>query len=155
MAGTYCLAILAGFCFHSANVSADLQDIGLGYALTIKTPDYEASTSQTDVIRTFDWRREPKACAGDNCVRYHKTCTTEANRMACNYQIAALGQAVGGSIRVSTTSAAEMATAEDEISLWFGSNAPMLSLSSLKTASGGDVLAACPNDIDDKLCNPQ
>ena len=153
MAGSYCLAILAGFCFHSPSIDAQLQDIGLGYALTVKTPSYAATTGQTDVIRISDWRQEPKTCAGDNCVRYHKTCTTQGGASVCNYQIALIGEVTGGSIRVSAANTTDMPTAEDEISLWFGSDTPMLPLSSLKINAGGD-LAACPRDVDPKLCNP-
>ena len=105
MAGTYCLAILAGFCFHNPSVDAQLQDIGLGYALTVKTPSYEASTGQTDVIRVFDWRQEPIACADKNCVRYRKSCVTRAAGMVCDYQIAFLGEASGGAIHVAAATA--------------------------------------------------
>jgi hypothetical protein len=154
MAGTYCLAILAGFCFHSPSVDAQLQDIGLGYALTVKTPGYEASTGQTDVIRFSDWRQEPVACADTNCVRYHKTCTTQKSGTVCNYQIAFRGQASGGAIRVSTATEGDMATAQEEISLWFGSDAAMLPLSALKESPPASALPSCPTDLDAKLCNP-
>ncbi len=153
MAGTYCLAILAGFCFHSSSVDAQLQDIGLGYALTVKTQSYEASTSQTDVIRFSDWRQQPIACADKNCVRYHKSCTTQAKAVVCNYQIAFVGQASSGAIRVSAATESDMAAAQDEISLWFGSEAQMLALSSL-TKPGPD-LVACPAGTEPESCNPQ
>jgi hypothetical protein len=154
MAGTYCLAILAGFCFHSPSVDAKLQDIGLGYALTVKTPSYEASTGQTDVIRVFDWRQEPIACADKNCVRYRKSCTTQAAGMVCNYQMASPGEASGGAIRISAATEPDMATAQEEISLWFGSGAAMLPLSALNGSTQTGPLPPCPSDLDPKICNP-
>jgi hypothetical protein len=153
MAGTYCLAILAGFCFHSASVDAQLQDIGLGYALTVKTPSYEASTGQTDVIRSYDWRQQPIACADKNCVRYHKSCS--ATGVVCYYQIAFVGDASGGMIHISTANAADMATAQQEISLWFGSDTAMLALSSLTQEASASDLAACPADTGPESCNPR
>jgi hypothetical protein len=153
MATSYCLAILAGFCFHSPSVEAQLQDVGLGYALTVKTPDYEASTGQTDVIRFYDWRQQPTACVGKNCVRYHQSCATEAAQIVCNYRIAFTGEPSSGAIRISAAAERNMATAREEISLWFGSDKPMLALSSLSMP--GPDLTACPADIDPKRCNPQ
>jgi hypothetical protein len=153
MAGSYCLAILAGFCFHSSSVDAQLQDIGLGYALTVKTASYEASTSQTDVIRFYDWRQQPIACADKNCVRYHKSCAAQAAGVVCNYQIAFLGEASSGAIRVSAASERDMAAAQEEISLWFGSGTAMLPLSAL--SKPGPELAVCPAGTDPESCNPQ
>jgi len=154
MAASYCLAILAGFCFHSPDVDAKLQDTGLGYALTVKTKNYEATTGQTDVIRAYDWRQEPKACADERCVRYHKHCSTGRRVLVCNYQIAFIGETSGGYIAVRAKNHAGLAAAQQEISLWFGSDAPMLVLSALSTASSTTALAACPAGIDPIQCNP-
>jgi hypothetical protein len=154
MAATYCLAILAGFCFHSQDVDAKLQDTGLGYALTVKTLDYEARTSQTDVIRAYDWRQEPKACADEKCVRYHKSCSKEARAMICDFRIAFIGETAGGTISIRAKNEAGMQAAQREISLWFGSDAQMLMLSSLVTSSPIARLAACPAGTDPISCNP-
>ncbi|HEV8014256.1 MAG TPA: hypothetical protein VGP48_01920 [Stellaceae bacterium] len=155
MAATYCLAMLAGFCFHSQNIDAQLQDFGLGYVLTVKTPTYEASTGQTDVIRSFDWRHEPKICAGTNCVRYHIDCAPSAGHVVCDYQIAFVGEVSGGSIRVTAANDADMAKAQGEISLWFGSTSPMLALSALPSVAESRPLVPCPTGTDVQLCNPQ
>lgn len=155
MAASYCLAILAGFCFHSQSIDARLEDIGLGYALTVKTKSYEASTGQTDVVHSYDWRQEPKACAGVKCVRYYKHCNTERRAVVCHYQIASIGETAGGYITLRAANEAGITAAQQEISLWFGSDAPMLPLSSLSIASDAAALAACPTGIDPIRCNPQ
>ena len=154
MAASYCLAILAGFCFSSASIEAHFRNVGLGYALTVTTPHYEASTGRTDVLRSYDWRHQPKACAGTNCVRYHKSCAAGASRQSCDYQIASSGDMTSGSIHISAASAEDIATAEREIALWFGSDQPMLPLAALKGPPATGELAPCPPDIDSKICNP-
>jgi hypothetical protein len=150
-----CLAILAGFCFHSASLDAQLQDVGVGYALSVKTPGYEATTGQTDVLKSFDWRHEPKLCAGTQCVRYHIDCAPDSGRVVCDYEIAVVGADSSGSIRISAASDADMAKAQGEISLWFDSTSPMLALSALPSVPGARPLAPCPTGTDAQLCNPE
>jgi hypothetical protein len=86
-------------------------------------------------------------------VRYHKSCPAQAAGVVCNYQIAFLGEASSGAIRISAASERDMASAQEEISLWFGSDAQMLALSSLSKPS--PELAACPAGTDPESCNPQ
>jgi hypothetical protein len=154
MAASYCLAILAGFCFHSPTINAQVSDFRLGYAVTVTTPDYQAETGQTDNIRFHDWRNEPKACADANCVRYRRTCADYGEKSFCRYNIAITGRVGDGYIDMTAPNPAGIAKAEAEVSLWFASDNAMLSLSALNSSTQGGPLPPCPSDLDPKLCNP-
>ena len=155
MAASTCLAILAGFCFHAATLSAQLENAGVGYALIVRAQGYEADTAQTDVVKEYDWRHQPKVCAGQNCVRYHLSCSNDTDRRICDYRIALVGEVASSTLRLNAASTDALGEATREISLWFGSDTPMLPLFSLQMVPNGAPLVPCPADTDPKICNPQ
>jgi hypothetical protein len=86
-----CLVLAFGLCFEGKHVEATVGDFGLGRTLAVTAEHYRVDTAITDAIDMHDFRKSPKACADDRCVRYNKHCApADANPktggIACEYR---------------------------------------------------------------------
>jgi hypothetical protein len=112
-----CLLTIAFVCFSEpSKAEVDPRD-GLMRFATVGTGKAEVSvTIYTDSLAILDWWRMPRACEGNVCVAYHKSCKTEPAGTICAYTLAGRPFTTA-SLSIRATDRAALAEAESSIAL--------------------------------------
>jgi hypothetical protein len=114
-----CLVLAFGLCFTGKDVQASASDLGYGRTLTVTAEHYSVHTAITDMIDMHDFRKSPKACADDRCIRYHKHCAPADKSIVCEYRLVWPGVLPDGLVRITAENDAALDAAEHEVSLIF------------------------------------
>ena len=152
----YCLVLIAGLCFSGHHVKAEVSSLPFGYAVTVTADRYKVETAASDVIQMHDFRKAPKACQGDVCVRYHKFCAPKDGKIHCFYRVIWPGIVPDGTFRVDADDGAALALAEQETAIMVhrDNKEAKLPLTALSVLAKTETLADCPPDLGFNACDP-
>ncbi|HWD28683.1 MAG TPA: hypothetical protein VG387_16040 [Rhizomicrobium sp.] len=150
-----CLVLAFGLCFDGKHVTVESEQFPLGRALTATAERYRVETAATDVFEMHDFRKSPKACADDVCIRYHKHCAPAAKGIVCGYRLVWPGILPDGLVTITADGDAALGAAEHEVSLVVeqGGRTAKLPFALMTVRSKDEAPPACRNGAYD-ACDP-
>lgn len=130
-----------------------MDNMGLGFAATVTADHYRVDTGVTDVIDMHDFRKSPKACAEDRCIRYHKHC---AQGISCTYRLVWPGIVPDGRVIITADDPAALADAEREVSLIVDRDGKTVKLpfTTMTALASSEAPPPCPAGTGFDVCDP-
>ena len=114
-----CFVLAFGLCFDGKHVQVTADDFGMGRMLAVTAEHYRVHSAITDVIEMHDFRKSPRACVDDICIRYHKHCVPAEKGITCEYRVVWPGIVPDGLVTITADDDAALDAAEHEVSLAF------------------------------------